>query len=73
MVNEFSRITLQCDSTYVVPNGAGYSQTVQNDNQVCSLQGATAGQNAIPGLNYLYTGFQYEYVSLARQLQLPQY
>lgn len=63
MVNEFKRITLQCDSSYVVPSGPGFSQTVQNDNQVCSLQGATAGQNAVPGLDYLYTGFHYEAVS----------
>lgn len=59
MVNEFMRITLFCDENYIVPRGPGFPTEVTNDNQVCTLQGAQAGQSSVPGMAYLETGYDY--------------
>ncbi|KAL7421564.1 ATP-binding cassette transporter snq2 [Cryptotrichosporon argae] len=62
--NEFSRITLTCDTTYIIPHNVaaagitGYPDTV-GANQLCGLTGATAGENAVAGSAYMAAGFQY--------------
>lgn len=73
MVNEFKRIDLACDTNYIVPHNiagitTGLSDTVVNDQQVCTLTGAVAGQNNIPGRDYVSAGFAY---SVVRLLAMP--
>lgn len=64
MINEFSRITLLCDSSYIVPRNigtvTGFANTVTNDNQVCTLQGAVAGEPSVPGRAYIAAAFGYD-------------
>jgi len=52
MENEFSRITLTC--TDLVPSGEGYSNI---ENQVCTLQGSTAGTDQVSGSAYILQAF----------------
>ena len=62
--NEFSRITLTCDSTYVIPRNIpeaginGYPNDV-GPNQLCSLFGSGVGQNSVTGADYMYAGYEY--------------
>ncbi len=63
MINEFSRINLQCDAAYIIPRNYGnvntFSNTVQNVNQVCTLAGSTAGSNFVSGSAYIEASFGY--------------
>lgn len=68
MVNEFMRLDLQCDGNYIVPYGAGFPTTVANTQQVCTLGGATAGQNAVPGMDYVSASYNYARGHLWRNL-----
>lgn len=72
MVNEFMRIELQCDAQYVAPHNVGaltnYPQTITDTTQTCTLQGSTPGSNAVPGIAYVQSGFQYARGHLWRNL-----
>lgn len=68
MVNEFKRVDLQCDGAYIVPYGPGFPATVANTQQVCTLGGATAGQNSVSGMDYVSTSFDYARGHLWRNL-----
>ncbi|KAH7886334.1 pleiotropic drug resistance ABC transporter [Phlebopus sp. FC_14] len=60
MENEFMRVTLTCDGDYVVPrNAPGMTKypDVLGPNQACTLFGATAGSDQIPGKAYLEAGY----------------
>jgi ATP-binding cassette subfamily G (WHITE) protein 2 (SNQ2) len=64
----FRRVNLQCDGANIVPFGAGFPETVTNTQQVCTLAGSTAGQNAIPGISYVSAGYDYARGHLWRNL-----
>ena len=60
MDNEFKRITLTCDGTYVVPrNPPGLSTypEVVGPNQACTLYGATPGLDTVDGASYIAGGY----------------
>ncbi|KAH8835157.1 P-loop containing nucleoside triphosphate hydrolase protein [Flagelloscypha sp. PMI_526] len=60
MENEFSRIELTCDGSYVIPrNGPGVDKypTGLGPNQVCTLFGAKPGTDIIDGADYLAGGY----------------
>ncbi|KAI5478639.1 ABC transporter [Pseudohyphozyma bogoriensis] len=63
MANEFGRIDLTCDGTYVVPHNVGsatkYPTTI-GPNQVCTLFGAVAGTPIVRGVDYIREGYQYK-------------
>lgn len=63
MVNEFSRITLTCDGSYVAPRNLDPSMTIYPDglgpNQVCTLLGSTAGSDVVSGTSYISASFDY--------------
>jgi ATP-binding cassette subfamily G (WHITE) protein 2 (SNQ2) len=64
MINEFKRVNLYCDTSYVVPHNlpgvvTGLSDAIANTAQVCTLQGATPGQAYVPGRDYAYAGYRY--------------
>ncbi|ORY35845.1 ABC-2 type transporter-domain-containing protein [Naematelia encephala] len=62
--NEFSRIDLTCDTSYIIPHNipaagiTGFPDTV-GPNQLCSLAGSVAGQNSVTGSDYMNAAFQY--------------
>ncbi|KAK4622564.1 ABC multidrug transporter I [Fulvia fulva] len=56
MVNEFSRLDLECDGTYLVPSGPGYGDIAH---QSCTLAGSTPGQSFVSGTDYVETAFSY--------------
>ena len=60
MQSEFSRISLTCDGSYVVPRNAPgmneYPETL-GPNQVCTLFGARPGSIIVPGSDYVAAGF----------------
>ena len=60
MQSEFSRISLTCDGSYVVPRNAPgvskYPDTL-GPNQVCTLFGARPGSIIVPGSDYVSAGF----------------
>ena len=58
MMNEFSRISLQCISKDVVPSGSGeYPNTAY---QVCTLPGSTPGSVTVSGTKYIEAAFSYD-------------
>ncbi|KAJ5148631.1 hypothetical protein N7448_000209 [Penicillium atrosanguineum] len=63
MVNEFSRLTMTCVSTSLVPNGPGYDDIAH---QACTLAGGEAGSDIIPGSSYLEKTFSYYHSDLWR-------
>ncbi|KAJ5737639.1 uncharacterized protein N7483_002764 [Penicillium malachiteum] len=65
MINEFSRLTMKCTSTSLVPNGAGYDDIAH---QACTLAGGESGSDIIPGLGYLGDTFSYYKSDLWRNL-----
>jgi len=56
MVNEFSRIDLECTGTSLVPNGPGYGDI---QHQVCTLLGSQPGTPTVTGPSYVETSFSY--------------
>ncbi|KAJ5688909.1 hypothetical protein N7462_003301 [Penicillium macrosclerotiorum] len=56
MVNEFSRLTMTCSESQLVPSGTGYDDIAH---QACTLAGGEAGSAIIPGSSYLSTTFSY--------------
>ena len=60
MESEFSRISLVCEGSYVVPrNGPGMDKypNIVGPNQACTLYGAQPGSSTISGTDYLKTAF----------------
>lgn len=63
--NEFSRINLTCDSTYVISRNipeAGITGFPNNvgPNQLCSLFGSGVGQHSVTGTDSMYAGYEYK-------------
>ncbi|GAA5923733.1 uncharacterized protein JCM15063_003745 [Sporobolomyces koalae] len=63
MSNEFKRINLLCDGSYILPSSLGgvlpqYPATL-GANQVCTLAGSVPGQQYVRGSDYIYDSFQY--------------
>ncbi|KAJ7610902.1 ABC-2 type transporter-domain-containing protein [Roridomyces roridus] len=60
MENEFMRISLTCDGSYVVPRNIGsilrYPENL-GPNQVCTLFGSTAGSTVVSGRDYIKVAF----------------
>ena len=56
MINEFSRIDLECTGTYLVPYGPGYNDI---NHQVCTLLGSEPGNPVVSGSSYVETSFSY--------------
>ncbi|EGO05281.1 hypothetical protein SERLA73DRAFT_157866 [Serpula lacrymans var. lacrymans S7.3] len=60
MENEFMRISMLCDGSYVVPrNGPGMTKypDVVGPYQACTLYGSSSGSSQIPGSSYLDAGY----------------
>lgn len=58
MMNEFSRIGLECASRDLVPSGAeDYPQTTY---QVCTLPGSVPGSAFVSGTDYIKAAFSYD-------------
>ncbi|GAA5965734.1 hypothetical protein JCM21900_006739 [Sporobolomyces salmonicolor] len=64
MSNEFKRINLLCDSTYILPhnlNGAFPQYPSElGPNQVCTLAGSRPGNAYVAGRDYIQASFQYD-------------
>lgn len=62
--NEFSRISLTCDSSYTIPRNipeagiTGYPDTL-GPNQMCSIFGSTPGDPNVSGSDYMAVGYSY--------------
>ena len=59
MDNEFKRIDLFCDGSYITPYGGNYPTTL-GANQVCTLPGSQPGNPYVPGRDYLQAAFEYD-------------
>ncbi|ETW86786.1 ABC transporter [Heterobasidion irregulare TC 32-1] len=70
MENEFMRLTLTCDGTYVVPrNGPGmtkYPDTL-GPNQACTLPGSSPGSIFVAGRDYVRAGYGLDVADLWRR------
>ncbi|GAA5916936.1 hypothetical protein JCM6882_003833 [Rhodosporidiobolus microsporus] len=65
MANEFKRLSLACDSSYITPGSLGgvlpqYPDSITDLTQVCTLGGAVPGQPAVDGSAYLWSSFEYD-------------
>ena len=58
LINEFKRINLACEGSYIAPSGAGYPNNL-GDNQVCTLAGSVPGDPNVSGSAYLQASFDY--------------
>ncbi|KAF8602772.1 hypothetical protein BDV93DRAFT_533391 [Ceratobasidium sp. AG-I] len=71
MENEFYRIRMSCDGTYIIPHNVGgvtkYPTTL-GPNQVCTLFGASPGQSLVSGDAYMGAGYEYKKSELWRNL-----
>ena len=67
MINEFSRVSFTCTGAQILPSGAGYPAGL-GPNQVCTVIGATAGSDIIPGMDYLVASFGYQKSDLGRNI-----
>ncbi|KAJ7269337.1 ABC-2 type transporter-domain-containing protein [Mycena haematopus] len=60
MENEFMRIQLTCDGTYIIPRNVGgltkYPEGL-GPNQACTLFGSTAGNDSVSGESYISAGY----------------
>ncbi|KAI0321644.1 ABC-2 type transporter-domain-containing protein [Amylostereum chailletii] len=70
MENEFSRITLTCDGTSVIPRNSGnatkYPDTL-GDNQACTLFGSSPGSLEVSGTSYIQAGYDLDPSDLWRR------
>lgn len=60
MINEFSRIDLQCEGTSLIPyslTGTGYNDI---NHQICTLQGSQSGTATVTGTSYIEAAFDYQ-------------
>ncbi|GAA5847541.1 hypothetical protein JCM3766R1_000227 [Sporobolomyces carnicolor] len=64
MSNEFKRIDLLCDGSYILPSnlGGNFPQypSALGPNQVCTLAGSVPGQQYVRGRDYIYSSFEYD-------------
>ncbi|KAG9127447.1 hypothetical protein FRC07_013764 [Ceratobasidium sp. 392] len=71
MENEFYRISMSCDGSYIIPHNVGdmtkYPMTL-GPNQVCTLLGASPGQGTVTGDAYMGASFEYRRNELWRNL-----
>ncbi|KAG8704963.1 hypothetical protein FRC08_001922 [Ceratobasidium sp. 394] len=71
MENEFYRISMSCDGSYIIPHNVGSMTkypTSLGPNQVCTLLGASPGQSMVSGDAYIGASFQYKQSELWRNL-----
>ncbi|KAH8101046.1 P-loop containing nucleoside triphosphate hydrolase protein, partial [Phellopilus nigrolimitatus] len=70
MENEFMRLSLSCDGTYITPRNGGilnkYPESL-GPNQACTLFGSTAGSAVVAGRSYIEVGYQYNVSDLWRR------
>ncbi|KAE9401914.1 pleiotropic drug resistance ABC transporter [Gymnopus androsaceus JB14] len=70
MENEFRRINLTCDGTYIIPRNGGdvtkYPAGLE-DNQVCTLFGSTGGAATVSGHQYVFAGYGLDTTDLWRR------
>ncbi|GAA6008132.1 hypothetical protein JCM10207_007040 [Rhodosporidiobolus poonsookiae] len=64
MINEFKRLQLTCDGSYIFPNSLDgqlpqYPE-VLSEFQVCTLAGSSGGSRIISGLDYIRATYSYE-------------
>ncbi|KAL9112332.1 MAG: hypothetical protein Q9227_003450 [Pyrenula ochraceoflavens] len=57
MMNEFSRLTMDCTADSLVPSGPGYHNASY---QACTLPGSTPASYQINGEQYIKSSFQYD-------------
>ena len=62
MGNEFSKLQIQCEPPYLVPQGPGATPAHQS----CTIQGSQPGQPFVNGADYIATAFQYTRAHLWR-------
>lgn len=67
MINEFKRVTFDCNGPQILPSGPTYPAGL-GDYQVCTVAGATPGLPVIPGIDYLTASFGYQESHLYRNL-----
>ena len=70
MESEFSRISLVCEGSFVVPrNGPGMDKypNVVGPNQACTLYGAQPGSSSVSGTDYIKAGFSLDVDDLWRR------
>ena len=70
MESKFSRISLVCEGTYVVPrNGPGMDKypNIVGPNQACTLYGSQPGSNLVSGADYIEAGFSLDVNDLWRR------
>mgnify|MGYP001599324460 FL=1 len=63
MMNEFGRIDLVCDGSYITPfNVGGLTKypLALGPNQVCTLPGSVGGNPFVPGADYIRAAFEYD-------------
>ncbi|KAG9100824.1 hypothetical protein FRC06_003645 [Ceratobasidium sp. 370] len=71
MENEFYRISMSCDGSYIIPHNVGTMTkypTTLGPNQVCTLLGASPGQSMVSGDAYIGASFEYKKSQLWRNL-----
>ncbi|KAF7189916.1 ABC multidrug transporter atrF [Pseudocercospora fuligena] len=56
MANEFSRLDLECEGSYLIPYGPGYGDI---EHQTCTLAGSNGGSAIVSGSSYIETAFTY--------------
>ena len=70
MESEFSRISLICEGSFVVPrNGPGMDKypNIVGPNQACTLYGATPGSDTVSGASYIKAGYSLDVNDLWRR------
>lgn len=62
MINEFSRIDIECEGTSIIPRNIGNLTrypTSLGPNQVCTLVGSVPGNPIVSGSDYILANFDY--------------
>ncbi|KAL5519561.1 SNQ2_2 [Sanghuangporus vaninii] len=70
MENEFMRISLTCDGTYITPRNGGVLNKYPNGlgpNQVCTLFGSTSGNEIVSGSSYISASYEFYTADLWRR------
>jgi ATP-binding cassette, subfamily G (WHITE), member 2, SNQ2 len=67
LVNELSRIDLQCALGAITPGGPNHPPGV-GPNQVCAVAGASPGSAVVPGSDYLAAAFGYYKSNVGRDI-----
>ncbi|CUM67414.1 uncharacterized protein PRCAT00005108001 [Priceomyces carsonii] len=65
--SEFHGRKMECDGTYLVPTGPGYT-SLSNGEQACAFKGSVPGQSWVSGDSYISTAFSYSFSHVWRNL-----